>query len=479
MSRFDRGGWRAAPLALALLAALATARPALAAQGPDPFYTALLRDGTQSLARNQREAAAGELRLACFGLLEQTALLGECLTRLALAQAGLGERDDFLATFRRLEEVEERFGGYTAAALTPAERGAFEDRVVEWVPPEILRTIPRFAAAAARREAAELAALPEGRRLRELERRAEAEPSEPRWRIALAEHELGRGRAAAALQHLRGVPAAAEGGQAGCLAGRALAALDRCAETPAAFAACPAAGSDPVLVEPRLRCLIELQRLTEARALLAAAPRATAERPAIARLAARLEPEAAKPTAKAPEQSPQEPPAASVEKPRARTAERRSPSGPAPIPDAVPPAATAAPQAPEPTPTATPAAVAAPAPSLEQARERMRTATTRSELEAALALAQPLAEAHPDRVEVHLLIGEIGYRASNWRACAAAYRRAGASGPADPTQRFYMAVCLYESGEPAAASGVAATGLERLPRTPFVDSYLRKLAPSP
>ncbi len=476
MSRFDRGGWRAAPLALALLAALATARPALAAQAADPFYTALLRDGTQSLARNQHEAAAGELRLACFGLLEQTALLGECLTRLALAQAGLGERDDFLATFRRLEEVEERFGGYTAAALTPAERGAFEDRVVEWVPPEILRTIPRFAAAAARREAAELAALPEGRRLRELERRAEAEPGEPRWRIALAEHELGRGRAAAALQHLRGVPAEAEGGQAGCLAGRALAALDRCAETPAAFAACPAAGSDPVLVEPRLRCLIELQRLTEARALLAAAPRATAERPAIAHLAARLEPAAAPPTTTAPEKSA----APDAQKSPTRPAERRPRGAPATaMADAAPATAPAASPAPEQAPPAAPGAAPSTPPALDQARERMRTATTRSELEAALALAQPLAEAHPDRVEVHLLIGEIAYRASNWRACAAAYRRAGASGPADPTQRFYLAVCLYESGERAAASEVAATGLERLPRTPFVDSYLRKLAPSP
>jgi hypothetical protein len=54
--------------------------------------------------------------------------------------------------------------------------------------------------------------------------------------------------------------------------------------------------------------------------------------------------------------------------------------------------------------------------------------------------------------------------------------RVGAQGPKDATQRFYMAVCLYESGDRPSAAAIAASGLEKLPRSPFVEGYLKKLA---
>lgn len=106
----------------------------------------------------------------------------------------------------------------------------------------------------------------------------------------------------------------------------------------------------------------------------------------------------------------------------------------------------------------------------------LRSARTASELESAAAVAQDLVRAHPDLPELQLLVGEIHYRASRWAPCAAAYRAAGPSGPDDPTQRFYMAVCLYEAGDRAAAAEIASSGLERLPRTPFVQTYLDRFA---
>jgi hypothetical protein len=42
-----------------------------------------------------------------------------------------------------------------------------------------------------------------------------------------------------------------------------------------------------------------------------------------------------------------------------------------------------------------------------------------------------------------------------------------------------MAVCLFESGERAAAATLASSGLEELPRTPFVESYLRRILARP
>jgi len=112
---------------------------------------------------------------------------------------------------------------------------------------------------------------------------------------------------------------------------------------------------------------------------------------------------------------------------------------------------------------------------VQEARSTMRAAQRQADLERALELARPVAMAHPEQSDLQYLVGEIAYRASRWTDCAAAYLRGGAQGPKDATQRFYMAVCLYESGDRASAAAIAASGLEKLPRSPFVDAYLKKL----
>ncbi len=116
-----------------------------AAGAANSHYLRLLRQGTFALERDDPASAAHDLRLACFGLLDEPPVLAQCLTRLGLAQARTEDDEGFRDTFRRIVEIEERFGAYRAADLAPANRQAFEAEVVKRVPAKILASTPSFA----------------------------------------------------------------------------------------------------------------------------------------------------------------------------------------------------------------------------------------------------------------------------------------------------------------------------------------------
>src|ERR1700688_4941395 len=86
------------------IAGLAAAPEARAAT--DPFYLDLLRDGSQAYDRGDYTAAAKQLRLACFGVLDEPERLAGCLTRLALAHGAAGDNRGFRKTLRTIAEVE-------------------------------------------------------------------------------------------------------------------------------------------------------------------------------------------------------------------------------------------------------------------------------------------------------------------------------------------------------------------------------------
>ncbi len=134
-------------LALALLCG-ARALPAA-----DPFYMNLLRDGGHAYDRKDYPAAIRDLRLACFGMLDEPKLLADCLARLALAQDRGGDIDGFRETFRRIAEVEERFAAYTQAGLPADLRAALEQRLAAVIPAATLDTVPVFRGLAARKPA--------------------------------------------------------------------------------------------------------------------------------------------------------------------------------------------------------------------------------------------------------------------------------------------------------------------------------------
>lgn len=100
----------------------------------DPFYLNLLRDGELAFDRKDFPTAARQLRLACFGMLEEPRPLVDCLARLALAQDRADDVDGFRETFKRLAEVEERFKAYSQGGLSPELRTALDTRLVARLP---------------------------------------------------------------------------------------------------------------------------------------------------------------------------------------------------------------------------------------------------------------------------------------------------------------------------------------------------------
>jgi hypothetical protein len=503
----------------------AGAASAIQEKVPDPFYTGLMRDGRTALTRGDAAAAQRDLRLACFGFLDHPALLAECRLRLGLAQAAAGDRDAFLETFSRLEELEVRFQAYAAAAVTAEERAAFEQKAMEWVEPEVLRSIPAFAPALERKAEADFAKLPPRERQRELERRAAAQPAEPRWKLLLAESELERERPETALTWLAKLPDDAQGGAVGCARGRAFASLERCAEAVKPLAACAVAPSDPVLADLYLACLIELDRPADARAFAATLARPVAARPEVQKRVARIpvpakpKPEpppvtAAKPAKEPAKKDAKEPvkkDAKEAQRQPAQDVARKDAKAPATLPakepakkdsrdaakkDAKEPAAAAAAparEAPAARPTqavpgeakaaAPPIDRAAAAPKLTQAeesavsdiRKMLRGTPKREELDRALERVRPIADGHRGRTDLQLLAGELAYRSGNWSVGADYLGRPEPGGPSDPTMRFYLAVCQFESGNREAAKRTAASGLEKLQRSPFVDGYLSRI----
>jgi hypothetical protein len=135
------------PLLLLLAAVPATA-------AVDPFYQGLLRDGQQSLDRKEYVNAAHQLRLACFGMLDDPKPLADCLARLLLAQDGANDQEGVRDTFRRLTEVEDRFKGYSQGEIAPELRAALEAKLAVRIPAATLAGAPAFRSTQGKKAAA-------------------------------------------------------------------------------------------------------------------------------------------------------------------------------------------------------------------------------------------------------------------------------------------------------------------------------------
>jgi tetratricopeptide (TPR) repeat protein len=463
-----RSGRRSAVLRLALgLAAVLAPLLARAAVAADPFYLGLLRDGVAAYDRKDYAASAHALRLACFGLLEEPAPLGDCLVRLAAAQGAAGDNEGFQSTFGRLAEVEERFGIYRKLALPPDLRQAFEDRAAATIPPSTLAAVPTFAGLASRRAGAQWAALPPKERRRQLEARLAKEPRDPAANRLLAELDFDDGRTAEALARAEQAAALAPADpDALCLRGLTRAWARRCKDAVVDLGPCPRGTREPRYATALLGCWVELGEWREARGVAdALAPEVKGERQ-VAALLARVQ---------------QHAPAAATA-PVPGLAARAGPPGPASPVSATRPAPGAGPRqsagfAPPSSAAAleTPAALsAAERASLERVRSLLKSVQAR-DLKQAFDLARPVADAHPDVREAQLLAGETAYRNSRWRE-AASYLRRGGEPPNDrPELLFYLAVSLYESGDAPGAAAALRRSLPSLQRTPYVETYTRRI----
>ncbi len=155
-----------------------------------------------------------------------------------------------------------------------------------------------------------------------------------------------------------------------------------------------------------------------------------------------------------------------------------------PVPSAPPPAAGKTAAAPPVTTETPPSAAppASPAPltaderaSMDRVRKVLGEASQTRDLREAFDLAKVVADAHPDSPEAQHLTAEAAYRVSRWEDAVRYFQRGGEPSTEQPELLFYMAVALFESGDAAKAAEILRRSLPSLQRTPFVDTYARKI----
>lgn len=108
----------------------------------DDFSLERLRAGEEALRAKRIPEAIDQLRIACFGLLDQPVLLTEGLVWLAFAQETAGRRTDVVATLNRFLEVERLFGVYARIRLDEAARAQFQALLLSRLPAEAVAAVP-------------------------------------------------------------------------------------------------------------------------------------------------------------------------------------------------------------------------------------------------------------------------------------------------------------------------------------------------
>ena len=469
---------RPRPSSRVLLLAACALLLAAAAHAADPFYTRMLREGTDAYNRKEYATAVQKLRIACFGFLDEPEVLADGLTRLALAQGASGDVKGFAETFERIAEVEDRFQGYTRAK-TPAEvRAAFERLVLQIIPRATLAERPGFARLIAPPAERLAKATPTPRR-REPERRAAAEPKGVTGSLTLADQALSLGDAKGALAAADNALAIEPGNREALrLRGLAFAADRRWQPALDDLTGSGAVGSDRAATEAGLRSLVELARFEDASALYGRLPKALAADPAIQRLGrvaavgveqARSTPPPVPPPTVPPTYPPQpSPPPTATPTPAATPTPTPTPS------PSAPPAPTSTPPSPAKRPTAK-AAGRTPTAQEQTELDAIRGLLNAGRLDDALARSRSLADGQKDLAEAQFLAAEMAYRTRRFAEAVSYFRRVGDPGDGQPVLLFYYAVSLYETGDRKAAGPLLERSLPKIKRTAFVDGYVLKI----
>jgi tetratricopeptide (TPR) repeat protein len=480
-------GWRrrAARRAAAIAAAavLGLALPPLAA-ATDPFYRDLLHDGIQADERGDHAAAARQLRLACFGMLDEPDELAACLVRLGLAEGAAGNAEDFRNAFRRLVQIEDRFGAYSRAALPAEVRAAFEQRAVAMVPATTLEALPKWKALLGRKLEAEIAALPPKERRRQLEERVAKEPRNVAWNLMLADLDLAEGRTAQATTRAEQLAALApQEPRALCLRGLVRSEVGRCREGLGDLEPCYLCVREVRYATALLACRVELGRWRDAEEQVRALPAGFKDDRKLAGLVqqvARHQGATGGGAASRPITGARAGTDGVAGPPTSRGQASTTATSPGGRPAA---GAGTAPAMPARPAAGTPGAIASNSPHPLSAAERdtmaraekLLAANTTRDLREALRLAGELADAHPDAKEAQYLAGEAAYRNSRWTDAAAYFRRAGPPGDDRPELLFYMAVALYQVGDQPGAAAALKRSLPNLQKTSYVQDYVKRI----
>lgn len=416
--------------ALALLSVLAglVPQPAVAA---DPFYTRLLERGVRDLELGLTDQAQQELRTACFGFLDEPALLAEGLMQLGRAQAQAGDRAELIKTIERLVEIEDRFTAYSG--FDGALKAVFESSLRLALPETTLERIPMFAHLTPATEPAAQAVKPPTpkQRKKALERQLAVNPDDADTLLALGQLHHTSGKLKPASELLDRLLAAQPGHeQALCL--RAAIAIDRkeCEPMLAGFDNCP-----PLTVGNQgaafiLECLVSAQRSSEAAALLEALPIERRQAPVLVRAARTIEKSAD--SRKIPTDEPVE---TDLLESVGFTLKER----------------------------------------MRRLREEITESRFREHLEDAMQRAIELADDFPGSTQAQHLAAEVAYLSSEWQLVVDYFTRGGRPSADQPEFLFYLAVAMYELGNVQGADSILREALPNLPRGSFVDGYVDKI----
>lgn len=412
----------------------------------DPFYRNRMESGVRAFQQGNWEAAQRQLRLACFGHLDEPVALAEGLIRLAVVEAALGDEAAFRHIFSRLAELEERFSAYSSARVPETVRQQFENQAAITVTSQTLQATAGFQTIAQRADLKRLAALPPDKRRTEMASRLEAEPGSVNLLLEMVRLELADRRPQVALDWLDRLPAEAIAlPPATCLRQQAASESASCERMDLDQPFC--SDVPPTVVEFRLQCLIDAGRWPEAAELAADLSPELRARRRIARLERRVRKKISAGDGSATNQTPEiTPTGAEIAAPTsALDAE------PAPVEETVDPQ------------------------ELEPLRDRLAASATRGELADLRSAAEGLADRHPDSRAARLLAAEIAYLQSDWPATVGHFERVGDLRPTEAELAFYRAVALYESGDAVAAAEVLRPVADQLEHTNFVDTYLNRI----
>ena len=414
----------------------------------DPFYRNRMENGIRAFDQGNWEAAAHQLRIACFGHLDDPIALADGLVRLAIVDVRRGDEDSFRRSFSRLLELEERFSAYSSARISPELKQEFEALAARLVPAQTLRSTDGFEAIAERADVERLAAMPREQRRAQLETWLQAEPGRAEWIVEMAKLELEARRGQLALDWLDRLPAAAaETPPASCLRQQAASEAASCARMDLARPFCQ--NVPPAVVEFRLQCLVEAGRWPEAASLVSGLDPQLRERRRIVRLERRV----ANNFDGAGQIEPSVADSAAIGEPSASPGETDTTEVAAPAPT---------------TPADDPRG-------LERLRQRLASAETDDELAVLTNDAEAFADRHPNSRLARLLSAEIAYLRSDWPAAVRQFRQAGPLQLDEVHLAFYQAVALYESGDSVAAAEVLQPVASRLERSSFVDTYVQRI----
>ncbi len=433
-------------LALALGCLLAVSGP-LAAQELDVFHERLYQDAVRSASQSRHQEAIKDFRLACFGMLEKTDRLGDCLARLAIEEAEAGEHDDFLATVTRLMDVERRFQGYSRSALPQAQKLRFETRLEELAPLEIYTNIPAFKAQAEARRASQLRLQPADERQKALDRWIAQEPRNPLWRILRGELMLEQGRAveAAEIADRLSTSHPSHPGTA-CFRGRAQAAVGACGpSTLEDLSRCSAGDTVEAAREASLRCHVQNQDWAAADGVLATMSEAQKQQRSIRDLAKDVRKKRRNPPASIPQSEP------SVPEPQQVAAQESavssgSGSGPGPEEQEV----------------------------LDSGWNILRS-DARDRFEDTYDSVRSLANRHPAWAEAQHLAAELAYRLSLWDDAVSYFQRAEKIVSTKPDLQFYLAVALYKSGDQQGAAAMLDQCEPHIQSSDFVQFWVARI----